>query len=118
MALTVTGSTRVLTPAGGATANVGNVATQTNTFHVLNANATVYAYVGIFSTYASAAAMDHPLVGTDAGGIPLAPNESMTIIGNFGLQTLAGQANVYIAAITNVGTTSVFFTPVAPGSDV
>ena len=117
MALTVTGSTRVLSPAAGTTANVGNVATQTNTFHVLNASSTVYAYVGVFPTYAEAIAMDHPTVGTDAGGIPLAPNESMTVIGNFGLQTLAGQANVYVSAITAAGSTSVFFTPVAPGSD-
>jgi hypothetical protein len=118
MALTVTGLSRVLTPAAGATANVGNVATQTNTFHVANASSTVNVYVGIFPTYAQAIAMDHPSVGTDAGGTILLPNESMTIIGNFGLQTLAGQANVYIAAITAVGTTNVFFTPVAPGSDV
>lgn len=117
MSLTVAGSTRVLTPAGGATANVGNVATQTNTFHVLNASTTVYAYVGIFPTYAAAVAMDHPTVGTDAGGIPLAPNESMTLIGNFGLKTLATQANVFVSAITSTGSTSVFFTPVAPGSD-
>jgi hypothetical protein len=117
MSLTVAGNTRVLTPAAAATANVGNVATQTNTFHVLNASATVYAYVGVFPTYAEAIAMDHPLVGTDAGGVPLAPNESMTVIGNFGLKTLASQANVYVAAITNTGTTSVFFTPVVPGSD-
>jgi hypothetical protein len=116
MSLTVAGSTKVLSPAAGATANVGNVATRTNTFHVLNANASVYAYVGIFSTYAEAIAMDHPSVGTDAGGIPLAPNESMTIIGNFGLQTLASQANVFVSAITAAGTTSVFFTPLAPGS--
>ena len=117
MSLTVAGSTRVLSPAAAATANVGNVATKTNTFHILNASSTVYAYVGVFPTYAEAAAMDHPLVGTDAGGIPLAPNESMTVIGNFGLKTLADQANVYVSAITNTGTTSVFFTPVVPGSD-
>jgi hypothetical protein len=120
MALTVVGSTRVLTPAAGATANVGNVATQTNTFHVLNASSNVspaYCYVGVFPTYAQAIAMDHPTVGTDAGGLPLAPGESMTLIGNFGTQLLAGQANVYVSAITAAGSTSVFFTPVAPGSD-
>ena len=117
MSITVAGSTRVLTPAAAATANVGNVATRTNTFHVLNASTTVYAYVGIFPTYAEAVAMDHPTVGTDAGGIPLAPNESMTIVGNFGTSTLASQANVFIAAITATGSTSVFFTPVVPGSD-
>jgi hypothetical protein len=117
MSLTVAGSTRVLTPAAGATANVGNIATKTNTFHVLNANSSVYAYVGVFSTYAEAIAMDHPTVGTDAGGIPLAPNESMTIVGNFGTSTLASQANVFVSAITAAGSTAVFFTPVVPGSD-
>ena len=117
MALTVTGSTRVLSPAAGTTANVGNVATQTNTFHVLNASSTVYAYVGVFPTYAEAIAMDHPTVGVDGGGTIITPNGSETIIGNFGLQTLAGQDNVYVAAITATGSTSVFATPVAPGSD-
>ena len=116
MSLTVTGSTRVLSPAAGATANVGNVATQTNTFHVLTASSTVYAYVGVFSDYAAAIAMDHPLVGSDAGGIPLAPNESMTITGNFGSALMATQANVYVSAITATGTTAVFFTPVVAGS--
>ena len=116
MSITVAGYTRVLQPTGGTAANVGNVATKTNTFHVLNASATVYAYVGVFPDYTTAAAMDHPLVGADGGGIPLAPNESMTITGNFGLSQLATQANVYVSAITNTGSTSVFFTPVAPGS--
>jgi hypothetical protein len=117
MAITVIGNTKVLTPAGGTAANVGNIATKTNTFHITNASSTVYAYVGIFSDYASAAAMDHPSVGTDGGGTIFAPNESMTLMGNFGASTLATQANVYISAITATGSTSVFFTPVAPGSD-
>ena len=118
MSITAIGATVRLGPAGGATANVGNVATKTNTFHVLNASATVYTYVGIFSNYDDAIAMDHPTVGTDAGGIPLAPNESMTITGNFGTSLLATQANVYVAAITAVGATSVFFTPVTPESTI
>jgi len=116
MSITAIGATVRLGPAGGATANVGNVATKTNTFHVLNASATVYTYVGIFSNYDDAIAMDHPSVGTDAGGIPLAPNESMTITGNFGTSLLATQANVYVAAITATGSTTVFFTPVTPES--
>ena len=115
MAITAIGNTVRLTPAAAATANVGNVATQTSTFHVLNASSTVYAYVGVFPTYAAAAAMDYPGVGNDAGGIPLAPNESMTLNGNFG--TTADTSTVYVAAITAVGSTSVFFTPVAQGSN-
>ena len=116
MSLTVAGNTVLLQPAGGPTANVANIATKTNTFHVLNASSTVYTYVGVFPTYAQAIAMDHPTVGTDAGGIPLAPNESMTITGNFGTSLLATQANVYVAAITATGSTTVFFTPVTPES--
>lgn len=104
------GKTVVLSPAGGATANVANVATATNTFHFLNASTSVYAYVGVFNTYAQAIAMDHPLVGADATGIPLSPNESMTITGNFGINPNPG--TVYVAAITNTGSTSVFATPI------
>lgn len=116
MAFTVVGNSVRLTPSGSTTANVANIVTKTNTFHITNANSSVYAYVGVFSTYAEAIAMDHPAVGTDGGGTILTPNESMTLIGNFGLGALANQANVYVAAITNVGTTSVYITPVAPGS--
>lgn len=116
MAITVIGNTKALTPAGSTTANVGNVATKTNTFHIANASSTVNVYVGVFPTYAQAIAMDHPSAGVDGGGIILTPNESMTIQGNFGTQQLADQTNVYVAAITASGSTSVFFTPVAPGS--
>lgn len=114
MTITAVGKTVALTPAGGTTANVANVATGTNTFHFLNASSTVYGYVGVFSTYAAALAMDHPTVGTDGFGLPLAPNESMTIQGNFGVNPNPG--TVYVAAITATGSTSVFATPVAPGS--
>ena len=115
MSLISVGNTIVLAPAAGATANVANVTTRTTTFHVLNASSSVYAYVGVFNSYTTAIAMDHPLVGSDATGIPLAPNESMTVAGNFGLPST--QSNVFVSAITNTGTTSVFFTPVAAGSD-
>jgi hypothetical protein len=114
MSIIAVGNTVRLAPAAGIQANVANVATRTTTFHVLNASSTVYAYVGIFKNYSDAFAMDYPSVAGDAGGIPLAPNESMTITGNFGLADT--QANVYVSAITAVGSTSVFFTPVAAGS--
>lgn len=116
MSIIAVGNTVRLAPAAAATANVGNVITTTNTFHVLNASSTVYTYVGVFNNYAAAAAMDYPSAAGDAGGIPLAPNESMTVTGNFGTAGLATNANVYVSAITATGTTSVFFTPVAPGS--
>ena len=114
MTVQVAGNTTVLNPNGGASANVANVVTRTNTFNFTNASSTVYAYVGVFPTYAQAAAMDHPTVGSDSGGIPLAPNESMTIAGNFGLPST--QSNVFVSAITAAGSTTVFFTPVAAGS--
>jgi hypothetical protein len=104
--------TIILSPAAAVTSNVANVATGTNTFHFLNASASVYAYVGVFNTYSAAAAMDHPVNGTDGVGVPLAPNESMTVVGNFGINPNPG--NVFVAAITNVGTTSVFATPITP----
>ena len=114
MTMVVVGNTKALTPAGGITANVGNVSTRSTTFHVTNASATVYAYVGIFDNYAAAIAMDHPTVGTDAGGTILVPNESMTLTGNFG--TNANTSIIYVSAITATGATTVFFTPVAAGS--
>ena len=117
MSLTVAGNTVVLQPTGGPTANVANIATKTNTFHITNASSTVYAYVGIFPSYAPASIMDHPSVGTDGGGTILAPNESMTLIGNWGVQAMATMGNVYVSAITATGSTSVFITPVVPGSD-
>jgi len=116
MSLIVIGNTRALAPTGGALANVANIATKTTTVHVTNASSSVYAYVGVFATYAEAAAMDHPSVGTDAGGTILTPNESMTITGNFGSALMATQANIYVAAITSTGSTTVFFTPVQNGS--
>lgn len=117
MAITVVGKTAALSPAGGTTANVANVVAKTNTFHITNASSSVYAYVGVFATYAEAIAMDHPSVGTDGGGTIITPNGSNTLIGNFGLQALADQSTVYVAAITASGSTSVFATPVAPGSN-
>ena len=114
MSLIIVGNTVKLAPNASATANVANVATQTTTFHVTNASSSVYAYVGVFNIYAEAAAMDYPTTNADGGGTILTPNESMTITGNFGASAIAG--NVYVSAITASGNTSVFFTPVAPGS--
>ena len=112
LSITPIGKTVALTPAGGTTANVANVACGTNTFYISNASSSVYAYVGVFKTYADAIAMDHPSVGTDGGGVIVTPNSSVTITGNFGINPNPG--TVYVSAITNTGSTSVFATPVAP----
>ena len=114
MTVAVAGNTKVLNPSGGVLANVANVVTRTTTFNFTNASSSVYAYVGVFPTYAQAAAMDHPSVGTDAGGVIIVPNGSIVLDGGFGLSP--AQANVYVAAITATGSTFVFATPVVPGS--
>ena len=117
MTLVVVGNTVALAPNASAASNVANVAARTNTFHVTNANASVYAAVGVFGSYADAVNMTFPNVSTPGGGTILVPNESATIAGNFGPALLSTQANVFVAAITATGTASVFFTPVAPGSN-
>ena len=104
------GKTVVIT--GGATANVANVATATNTFHFLNASASEYAYVGVFKTYAAAAAMDYPGNGVDGAGLPVAPNQSITVTGDFGINPNPG--NVFVSAITASGPTTVLATPITP----
>lgn len=109
--ITPIGNTVVLNPLGGTTANVANVATRTNTFHVVNLSPTANVYVGIFPTYAQAIAMDHPSIGTDGGGIPLTGGESMLLGGNFG--TTSSTDTVYVAAITAVNGAAVLATPVA-----
>jgi len=96
------------------TVSVANVATGTNTFRFLTANATAYSYVGVFSTYAEAAAMDHPTAGgTTGAGVIMAPNWPDVITGNFGVNPNPG--TVYVAAITagSSGVT-VIATPIAP----
>jgi len=101
----------VVVACGTAAANVANVATNTTTFHITNGSSTVYAYVGVFKTYAEAVAMDHPSAGTDGFGAILTPNESMSIQGNFGLPST--QTMVYVAGITSTGNTNIYATPIA-----
>lgn len=94
------------------TVAVANVACATNSFRFVNANASVYSYVGVFKDYATAAAATHPSAGTPADLTVVAPNESIVITGNFGVQPNPG--TVYVAAITATGSTTTFATPVAP----
>jgi hypothetical protein len=97
----------------GPTITVSNVATGTNTFRFLNANATATSFVGVFSTYAAAAAADHPATTGSGALIALAPHTSETITGNFGINPNPG--NVFIAAITTTSSGQVVYaTPVAP----
>jgi hypothetical protein len=115
MTVQVAGNTTILNPSGGVLANVANVTTRTNTINFTNASSSVYAYVGVFPTYAQAAAMDHPSIGTDAGGVIIVPNGSIVVAGNWNQSP--SQSTVYVAAITATGTTQVFATPVNPGSN-
>jgi len=84
----------------GPVVSVANVAGNTNTFRFLNANATGYSYVGVFSTYADALAMNHPLTSGSGLGVPVAPTFTETITGNFGMNPRP--STVYLAAITAV----------------
>ena len=94
------------------TVAVANIATGTNTFRFVNANASVYSYVGVFKTYAEAAAAHHPVAGTPGNLMLVAPNESVNLVGNFGINPNPG--TVYVSSITATGSTTVFFTPLAP----
>lgn len=94
------------------TVAVANVATGTNTFRFVNGGATVYSYVGVFKDYATAAAAQHPVAGTPGNLMPVAPGDSINVVGNFGISPNPG--TVYIAAITNTSTTTTLVTPLAP----
>lgn len=94
------------------TVAVANVATGTNTFRFVNASSSVYAYVGVFKTYAEAAAAVHPVAGTPGALAIVAPNDSVNIVGNFGINPNPG--TVYVSAITATGSTTTFATPIAP----
>jgi hypothetical protein len=94
------------------TVSVANVACATNTFRFVNANASVYSYVGVFNNYADAAAAHHPVAGTPGNLLVVAPNDSVNVVGNFGINPNPG--TVYIAAITATGSTTTFATPIAP----
>ena len=83
----------------GTTVSVANVATGTNTFRFLNANATAVSYVGIFNTYTKANTAHHPTTSSSGRLIPLAPNESVTLVGDFHVPSTTPQI-VYISAIT------------------
>ena len=93
------------------TTTVANVATGTNSFYVLNNNATTSPLkIGVFKSYADATAMTF----TDGQGIYQSPNTSELIIGNFGINPNPG--TVYVAAVnqTMAGGTTIYVTPVAP----
>ncbi len=94
--ITTTGNTIAIS--AGPTVTVANVVSGTNKFRFLNANATGYTYVGVFSTYAAANVAQHPTTGQSAELVPLAPTESLEVVGNFGINPNPG--TVYVAAIT------------------
>jgi hypothetical protein len=95
----------------GGTVTVANIATGTNTFRFLNANATATTFVGVFSTYTAATTADHPATSGSGSLIPVAAQWSETITGNFGTQPNPG--TVYVAAITTGSTGQVVYvTPI------
>jgi hypothetical protein len=101
-----------ITPIGGTTTiaattsvTVANVATNTNTFHFTNGSTTEAAIVGVFSTYAAAAA------ATIASAVVVLPaSGTATIRGDFG--TTASTSEVYVAAIAGTLSATVYATPV------
>ena len=115
MAIIATASANSQGIVTGITSNVAQFQNcYTNTFRITNASSSVYAYVGVFNSNV-ATTFNHPTAGGTSGqGVVLVPNESLTISGDFGIHALPG--NVWVAAITATGSTTVFATPVAPGS--
>ena len=113
MAFVTLGNT--VSVSAGPTVTVANIQTTTNTFRVLNANATGYSYAGVYSTYADALVAHHPTTGDAAGAssVGIAPTQSETIVGNFGPNAIAG--TVYVAVITGASSGQlVQITPVRP----
>ena len=117
MSLVITGNS--ISVSTGPVVAITNVAVKTNTFRFLNANATGYSYVGVFSTYAQALAMNHPdTTGVTGLSIPIAPTLSEIVTGNFGIQTVANASVVYVATISAGSSGQVVIaTPLAPGSN-
>ena len=91
---------------------VSNIATGTNMFYVTNAGTLTgpATKVGIYKTYAAAAAMTL----TTGTGVALLPQTSETIVGNFGISPNPG--TVYVAYINAAsgGSSSLNVTPLAP----
>lgn len=86
----------------GPTVTVTNVATTTNTFRFVNSNTSAYSYAGVYSTYAEAAAMHHPVAGGLSGQASiLIGNWPEVIQGNFGPSAITN-STVYVATITAV----------------
>lgn len=85
----------------GPTVSVANIQTATNTFRIINANATAYSYAGVFTNYTDALTLNHPASGSAAGGygVAIAPTQNETITGNFGPNAITG--TVYVAVITS-----------------
>ena len=77
--MSIVATANTIRVSAGPTITVSNVATGTNTFRFLNANATAYSFVGVFSTYTAANTADHPAASGSGQLIPLAPTTSETI---------------------------------------
>jgi len=105
--------TTIIATATDSAVTVSNVATGTNVFRILNASTTATTYttkVGVFKTYAEAAAMNN----ADGVGVPILPQQSEVIVGNFGISPNPG--TVYVAYINPflTGSSDIRITPLAP----
>lgn len=106
------GPTQILT-ATDSGVTVANVATGTNMFYISNgatAGTGPATKVGIFNTYAAAAAMTI----TNGTGVVMLPQTSETVVGNFGISPNPG--TVYVAYINSFlgGSSPLYITPLAP----
>ena len=111
--ITVVGAGQAITT--GTTANVVLFQNSvSNTFDITNASTTVYAYVGVFNSNVQGT-FNHPTAGSANIGLILTPGQTRTVTGNFN-QGVPG--NVWVASITNTGSTSVIATPVTTVADV
>ena len=86
----------------------------TNVFQVDNTNASVYAYVNVFTTNAAVAnGFNHPATAGGQTGLSLCipPSQSRILVGDFAVT--GGGQNLYVNYVTNSGTGSVIFTPIS-----
>jgi hypothetical protein len=111
--ITVVGNGQAITT--GTTANVVLFQNSvSNTFDITNASTTVYAYVGVFNSNVQTS-FHHPSVGSANIGLVLTPGQTRTVTGNF---NQGEPGNVWVASITNTGSTTVFATPITTVADV
>ena len=90
----------------------------TNVFQIDNTNATIFAYVNVFTTNnPSANGFTNPIAGGRSGtSLIIPPNQGRILVGNFAVT--GGGQNVYVNHITNSASAVIAITPIAAQRDV